>query len=343
VRANFLCSPGLVVAYALAGTVDIDLTKDSIGIDESGEQVYLRDIWPKQHEIDKIINDTVKPEIFIDKYLDIFEGEEQWTKLDVKRSSFFSWEDSSTYIRRPNFFEMKNVSYNITNAFTLLVLGDRITTDHISPAGIIGVDSDSGRYLEEKGVDPIQFNTYGSRRGNHEVMIRGTFANIRIRNKMLDNVEGGYTIHIPSNTQTTIYDAAMKYQSNNQSTIIIAGKHYGMGSSRDWAAKGTYLLGVKAVIAESFERIHRNNLIGMGVLPLEFIDGENSDSLDLTGFEIYDILNENSIEPNMEMTMIVKKNSEKIKNFKVITRLDTETDIMYYENGGILKYVLNTL
>ncbi len=343
VRANFLCSPGLVVAYALAGTVDIDLTKDSIGIDKNGKQVYLKDIWPKQHEIDEIINDVVKPEIFIDKYLDIFEGEEQWTKLGVERSSFFSWEDNSTYIRRPNFFEMKNVSYNITNAFTLLVLGDRITTDHISPAGIIGVDSDAGRYLEEKGVDPIQFNTYGSRRGNHEVMIRGTFANIRIRNKMLDNVEGGYTIHVPSNTQTTIYDAAMRYQNDNQSTIIIAGKQYGMGSSRDWAAKGTYLLGVKAVIAESFERIHRNNLIGMGVLPLEFIDGENFDNLNLTGFEMYDILNENSIEPNMEMTMVVKKNSEKIKDFKVITRLDTETEIMYYENGGILQYVLNTL
>jgi len=348
VKAAYLASPMLVVAYALAGRMDIDLTKEPIGYDPNGNPVYLKDIWPSQKEIKEAIEKSINPKMFKEKYADVFKGEEKWENLPVPEGELYSWDPKSTYIQEPPFF--KDISpeppelSDIKGAHVLALLGDRITTDHISPAGSIPKDSPAGRYLIEHGVDPIDFNTYGARRGNHEVMIRGTFANIRLKNLLLPGVEGGWTIHIPTGEKMTIYDAAMRYMKEGIPLIVIAGKQYGAGSSRDWAAKGTYLLGVKAVIAESFERIHRSNLIGMGVLPLQFKEGQSWKSLGLTGFETYDIEGiSEGLKPKKELTVTARKKNGDVIRFNVIARLDTEIEIEYYRHGGIMQYVLRKM
>ncbi|MGB9729921.1 MAG: aconitate hydratase AcnA [Thermoprotei archaeon] len=348
VRAAYLASPMLVVAYALAGRINIDFAKEPIGYDPNGNPVYLKDIWPSQKEIREMIEKSITPEMFKEKYADVFKGEEKWENLPVPEGELYSWDANSTYIQEPPFFKDMSLEppelKDIKGAYVLALLGDRITTDHISPAGSISKDSPAGRYLMERGVNPIDFNTYGARRGNHEVMIRGTFANVRLKNLLVPGVEGGWTIHIPSGERMTIYDAAMRYMKENIPLIILAGKQYGAGSSRDWAAKGTYLLGVKAVIAESFERIHRSNLIGMGVLPLQFKDGQSWKSLGLTGFETYNIEGiSDGLVPRKELTVIAKKSNGEIVKFNVITRLDTEIEIEYYKHGGIMQYVLRKI
>ncbi|NLE49707.1 MAG: aconitate hydratase AcnA [Sandaracinaceae bacterium] len=344
-RGNYLASPPLVVAYAIAGTMKIDLTKDPIGIGKDGKEVYLRDIWPSQEELNRAINDFVKREQFKERYAVVLEGPEQWRNVVVPSGSTFEWQEDSTYIRRAPFFdgvkagETEKLS-DITGARVLAKLGDSVTTDHISPAGSIAADSPAAKYLREKGVSPLDFNSYGSRRGNHEVMVRGTFANIRLRNELVPGVEGGVTRHIPSNEQMSIYDASVRYQAEGTPLIIVAGKEYGTGSSRDWAAKGTLLLGVKAVIVESFERIHRSNLIGMGILPLQFVDGQTRDSLDLTGEESYSIL---GISEGLEPRKLLTVKTDTGKEFKVLARLDNSQEVEYIENGGILRYVLRQL
>lgn len=348
VRAAYLASPMLVVAYALAGKISIDFTKEPIGYDPNNNPVYLKDIWPSQKEIRETIEKSISPEMFKEKYADVFKGEERWENLPVPEGDLYSWDATSTYIQEPPFFKDMPLEppelKDIKGAYVLALLGDRITTDHISPAGSISKDSPAGRYLIEKGVNPIDFNTYGARRGNHEVMIRGTFANIRLKNLLVPDTEGGWTIHVPSGTKMTIYDAAMRYMRENKPLIILAGKQYGAGSSRDWAAKGTYLLGVKAVIAESFERIHRSNLIGMGVLPLQFKDGQSWKSLGLTGFETYDIEGiSEGLKPKKELTVIARKSNGETIKFNVIARLDTEIEIEYYKHGGIMQYVLRKI
>ncbi|MEM3833306.1 MAG: aconitate hydratase AcnA [Thermoprotei archaeon] len=348
VRAAYLASPMLVVAYALAGRISIDFTKEPIGYDPNGNPVYLKDIWPSQKEIRETIERSVRPEMFKEKYADLFKGEERWENLPVPEGDLYSWDANSTYIQEPPFFKDMPLEppklKDIKGARVLALLGDRITTDHISPAGSISKDGPAGRYLIERGVNPMDFNTYGARRGNHEVMIRGTFANIRLKNLLVPGVEGGWTIHIPSGERMTIYDTAMRYARENTPLIILAGKQYGAGSSRDWAAKGTYLLGVKAVIAESFERIHRSNLIGMGVLPLQFKDGQSWKSLGLTGFEVYDIEGiSEGLVPRKELTVTAKRNDGKIVRFNVIARLDTEIEVEYYKHGGIMQYVLRKI
>lgn len=348
VKAAYLASPMLVVAYAIAGRIDIDFAKEPIGYDPNGNPVYLKDIWPSQKEIKEAIEKSINPKMFKEKYADVFKGEEKWESLPVPEGELYSWDPKSTYIQEPPFF--KDISpeppelTDIKGARVLALLGDRITTDHISPAGSIPKDSPAGRYLIEHGVDPIDFNTYGARRGNHEVMIRGTFANIRLKNFLLPGVEGGWTIHIPTGEKMTIYDAAMRYMKEGTPLIVIAGKQYGAGSSRDWAAKGTYLLGVKAVIAESFERIHRSNLIGMGVLPLQFKEGQSWKSLGLTGFETYDIEGiAEGLKPKKELTVTARKSNGDIIRFNVIARLDTEIEVEYYRHGGIMQYVLRKM
>ncbi len=348
VKANYLASPILVVAFALAGRVDIDLDKEPLGHDPNGKPVYLRDIWPSQQEIQETIRQTLDPEMFKKEYASVFEGDERWQGLPAPSGKLYEWDPNSTYIQEPPFFQDMPLEpeppRDIKGARVLLKLGDSVTTDHISPAGAIPVDSPAGRYLIEHGVEPKDFNSFGSRRGNHEVMMRGTFANIRIKNLMLDGVEGGYTVKLPEGEQMFVFDAAMKYKEEGTPLIVIGGKEYGTGSSRDWAAKGPALLGVKAVIAESFERIHRSNLVGMGVLPLEFTDGQNADSLGLTGYETYDILGlEEGLEPHKILTVRATKDSGETIEFKALARLDSEVDVDYYVNGGILQTVLRKL
>src|SRR5690606_1152485 len=294
VRANFLASPPLVVAYALAGRIDIDLYNEPIGTDAEGRSVFLRDIWPTQHEVQAAIRGSVRSELFREEYADVFKGDERWRSLPVPEGDLFAWDPDSTYVKQPPYFvdmarEAPEVVPDIVGARVLALLGDSITTDHISPAGSIKKESPAGRYLVERGVEVRDFNSYGSRRGNHEVMMRGTFANVRLRNRLVPGVEGGYTVKLPGSEVVSIYDAPMSYQAEGVQTVVIAGKEYGSGSYRDWAAKGPRLLGLRAVIAESFERIHRSNLVGMGILPLQFREGENADSLGLTGRETYDI------------------------------------------------------
>jgi len=347
VRANYLASPLLVVAYALAGTVDIDLMNEPLGVGRDGKPVYLRDIWPSQEEVQQTIAAALKPESFVQEYAKVFAGDEQWQNLPAPAGDLFEWDENSTYIQEPPFFvdmaPEPGEFQDIRGARVLGMFGDSITTDHISPAGAIPKNSPAGRYLQEKGVDPLDFNTYGSRRGNHEVMMRGTFGNIRLKNELVPGVEGGFTRHLPSGEQCFIYDAAMRYKSEGVPLIVIAGKEYGTGSSRDWAAKGTYLLGVKAVIAESYERIHRSNLVGMGVLPLQFKPGESRKSLGLTGEEVYDIEGlSGGIEPGQEVTVRARNGSEE-KRFRVIVRLDSPVEVNYYKNGGILQTVLRRL
>jgi aconitate hydratase len=349
VKMNYLASPPLVVAYAIAGTMNIDLNNDPIGLDQDGKKIYLKDIWPSTKEIQDCINQAIDSEMFVKRYADVFKGDDRWQKLPTPTGKTFTWSNSSTYVRKPPYFENMPKSpqkvTDISNARALAWLGDSVTTDHISPAGSIKLDSPAGKYLIEHGIDKKDFNSYGSRRGNHEVMIRGTFANIRLKNKLLKDVEGGFTFNYLKNKQDTIYDASVEYINNKIPLIILAGKEYGSGSSRDWAAKGTALLGVKAVIAESYERIHRSNLVGMGVLPLQFVDGQNVESLGLDGSESFSIsgiekLNENLIPQTLEVTA-QGKNGDKI--FQVKLRIDTPGEADYYRNGGILPFVLRQL
>lgn len=344
VKMNFLMSPMLVVAYALVGRVDIDLLNDSLGHDPNGEPVYLKDIWPSQEEINKTIHDCMRVEDFKNVYDVIFEGEEDWQKLEAPTGTEYRWEDTSTYIKEAPFFidlsEDPDDFSDIRDARVLLFLGDSITTDHISPAGAFGETSAAGKYLISKGVDPKDFNSYGSRRGNHEVMMRGTFANVRIKNKLTDRV-GGYSVHLPSGETASVFETARKYVETKTPLIVIAGKEYGSGSSRDWAAKGTSLLGIKAVIAESFERIHRSNLVQMGVLPLEFLPGQNAVKHSLTGKESFTLtgISQGLIPGKIIKVNALRENGEKIE-FEVKARLDSEIEIAYYRNGGILQYVL---
>jgi aconitate hydratase len=343
-RANYLASPPLVVAYAIAGRMDIDLYNEPIGEDSNGRSVFLKDIWPTQNEIHSVVQQAVQPEMYQQQYAHVFEGDDLWRALPTPSGDLFAWEDDSTYVQNPPYFEgmtaQPTAVEDIRGARILAILGDSITTDHISPAGSIKANSPAGKYLQEHGVAPKDFNSYGSRRGNHEVMMRGTFANIRLRNKITPDVEGGFTKHWPDGEVMSIYDASMKYQSEGIGTVILAGKEYGTGSSRDWAAKGPRLLGVRAVIAESFERIHRSNLIGMGVLPLQFKAGENAETLGLKGTEIIEIADVGSAlaRPGAPVTV-----SADGRTFTVTSRIDTPQEAEYYRHGGILQYVLRQL
>jgi aconitate hydratase len=348
VRANYLASPPLVVAYALAGRMDVDLNTEPLGHDNKGKPVFLRDVWPSQQEISKAISSSVRAEMFRKAYEESLQGDERWKAVQAPAGEIFQWDENSTYVKRPPYFEnmprQAPPLKDIRAARVLAVLGDSVTTDHISPAGSIQPDSPAGKYLIAHGVTPKDFNSYGARRGNHEVMMRGTFANIRLRNQMAPGTEGGWTVHLPDKSQTTIYDAAMQYQREGIPLLIIAGKEYGSGSSRDWAAKGPRLLGVQAVLAESFERIHRSNLVGMGVLPLQFKDGESAESLGLTGFETFDIEGiAGGIKPGMLVNIRVRNDAGIEKNFQAVTRIDTPYEIHYYQHGGILQYVLRQL
>ena len=345
IRMNYLASPPLVVAYAIAGRMDIDVYNEAIAEDKNGKPVYLQDIWPSQQEVSEVVSNFLTTEQYVKSYQDVFHGESNWNNLDAADSNLYEWDDS-TYINNPPYFEnmtaeLSDVS-DIHGARVLAYLGDSVTTDHISPAGAIAPDSPAAKYLMEKGVSPTDFNSYGSRRGNHEVMMRGTFANIRLRNKMAPGTEGGVTLHQPSGEQMSIFDAAMRYKEENVPTIILSGKEYGSGSSRDWAAKGPSLQGVRAVIAESYERIHRSNLVGMGILPLQYHDGENAESLGLTGKEVFDITGlQNGAAKSVTVTTTAEDGSQ--KSFDVKVRIDTPQEVEYYQNGGILHYVLRQL
>jgi aconitate hydratase len=348
VRGNFLASPMLVVAYAIAGRADINLLEEPLGLDRDGKPVYLRDIWPSMSEIREVIERSLTPELFKKRYANVFEGDERWRSLEAPSGDVFVWDLNSTYIREPPFFEGFSLEFeepeDIIGARVLVLLGDRITTDHISPAGAILPGSPAGKYLMEKGVDPADFNTYGARRGNHEVMMRGTFANVRLKNLLVPGREGWWTRHLPSGEVMTVYDAAMRYKAEGTPLLVLAGKQYGAGSSRDWAAKGVYLLGVRAVIAESFERIHRSNLVGMGVLPLQFRPGEGWKTLGLDGTEVFDIIGiSEGLKPRKELTVRARKADGSTVEFKVIARLDTPIEVEYYRHGGILQYVLRKL
>ncbi len=348
VKANYLASPPLVVAYALAGTTDIDLTNEPIGKDENGQPVYLKELWPSHDEIASAIASTAKPDVFRRLYGNVRDGNEDWNAIPSDDSLIYHWDDRSTYIQNPPFFEnMQRIPsplQDITGARVLGVFGDSITTDHISPAGGIAADSPAGRYLMERGVEKKDFNQYGTRRGNDRVMVRGTFANIRLKNQMVPGVEGGVTVHYPDGKQTTIYDAAMQYKAEHVPLVIIAGKEYGTGSSRDWAAKGTLLLGVRAVLAESYERIHRSNLVGMGVLPLQFKDGQNAQTLGLKGNEVISIQGlDSQMQPKQDVTVNVQRPDGTTFTFTMTARLDTPVEVEYYANGGILPAVLRNL
>jgi aconitate hydratase len=346
VRANYLASPPLVVAYALAGDMNIDLTTEPLGTGKDGQPVYLKDIWPSNKEISDLVHKTVTREAFLSKYADVFKGDEKWQAVETTDAQTYDWPASSTYIQNPPYFQgMSKDPGTITNiegARVLLVLGDMITTDHISPAGSFKADTPAGRYLTDRQVQPREFNSYGSRRGNHEVMMRGTFANIRIKNEMLDGVEGGYTKG-PDGAQTSVYDASMAYQAAGIPLVIFGGEQYGAGSSRDWAAKGTALLGVKAVIAENFERIHRSNLVGMGVIPFEFTAGDTRKSLGLTGDETVSIRGLDTIQPLQEVPCDITYADGKTRTITIKCRIDTAPEKEYVENGGVLHYVLRNL
>jgi aconitate hydratase len=345
VRANYLASPPLVVAYALAGRVDVDLAGDPLGQDSSGKDVFLRDIWPTDQEVQAVVKKSVKREMFAKQYAEVFEGDAQWKAIKVPAGDRYQWDEKSTYIKRaPYFDDLVNPATHVkdfSGVRALAVLGDSITTDHISPAGNIAKESPAGHYLISLGVKPADFNSYGARRGNHEVMVRGTLANIRLRNLMAPGTEGGWTTHVPSQEQMFIYDASVRYQQDGVPLLIIAGKEYGSGSSRDWAAKGVLLLGVKAVIAESFERIHRSNLVGMGVLPLEFLPGQNRESLGLTGFETFSIAGVSAAVDSCGKSRV--RVTADGKTFEAAARVDTPVEAEYYRNGGILPYVLKQL
>ena len=346
VRAAFLASPPLVVAYALAGTVDLDLTTDPIGCDPNGEPVYLHDIWPTQEDVRAAVEAAVDPAMFREEYAMVFAGDERWQSLDVPDGDTYHWRDDSTYVQLPPFFADVSEAAppaDIQGARVLALLGDSVTTDHISPAGSIAKTSPAGRYLIEHDVPVHEFNSYGSRRGNHEVMIRGTFANIRLRNQLVGGKEGNWTRHLPSGEEMSVYDAAMRYIAEGTPLIVIGGKEYGTGSSRDWAAKGTLLLGVKAVLVESFERIHRSNLVGMGVLPMQFLPGENAASLGLTGEETFDVIGVDAISPRQRLQLRARKPDGDTVEFAAIARIDSPVEAEYFRNGGILQTVLRRL
>jgi aconitate hydratase len=347
VRANYLASPPLVVAYALAGRMDMDLTTEALGNDTAGKPVYLRDIWPTAEEVEKTVRAAVTKEQYRKTYREVFEGDAHWKAMPVPEGDLYQWDANSTYIKLPPYFENMPKKpaplADIHGARVLAVLGDSVTTDHISPAGSIAVDSPAGKYLLAHGVKPHEFNSYGARRGNHEVMMRGTFANIRLRNQLAPGTEGSWTLHLPDGEKMFIYDAAVKYREDGVPLVVLAGKEYGSGSSRDWAAKGTRLLGVRAVIAESFERIHRSNLVGMGVLPLEFKQGETRESLGLTGNEVFEIEGVASMAPRGDVTVRAKAPDAKEKKFAATVRVDTPEELSYYQHGGILQYVLRNL
>ena len=345
-RMNFLASPPLVVAYALAGTLDIDLTREPLGTDKDGKPVYLADIWPSDAEIQELAARSIDSQMFRQSYASVFKGDENWANINVPTGQRYTWDEKSTYVKNPPYFDGMTMQLkplaDVRAARVLAVLGDSVTTDHISPAGNISKSSPAARYLIEQGVEPKDFNSYGARRGNHEVMMRGTFANIRLRNLMVPGVEGGVTLHLPEGERSSIYDIAMRYQREGTPLVVLAGREYGTGSSRDWAAKGTMLLGVKAVIAESFERIHRSNLIGMGVAPLQFLPGENVASLGLTGREIIDIAGLSRGDAT-EVTVTATRPDGAPRKFNVRVRIDTPKEREYYRHGGILQYVLRQL
>ena len=348
VKANYLASPPLVVAYALAGSMNIDLYKDPLGKDKDGNDVFLKDIWPSNQEIEDTLRQSLNAEMFIKRYSNVSEGPEQWQKIKTEESSIYNWEDTSTYVKKPPFFD--NLSdepegfKEIKDARPLLILGDSVTTDHISPAGSIQKESPTGEYFMKHQILPKDYNSYGSRRGNHEVMMRGTFANIRIRNEMAPGTEGGFTKLYPEEKVMPVYDAVVEYKKRGTDLVVIGGKEYGTGSSRDWAAKGTKLLGVKAVLAESFERIHRSNLIGMGVLPLQFIENTNRTNLNLKGSELISIIDiEKGINPGDHVEVEIKYQSGDTKKIKMLCRIDTKNELEYYKNGGILQYVLRNM
>jgi aconitate hydratase len=347
VRANYLASPPLVVAYALAGRMDLDLTTEPLGSDPSGKPVYLKEIWPTPQEIETTVRAAVSTAQYTKQYGEVFEGDAHWKSMPIPQGDIYKWDPKSTYIKLPPYFDNMPKSpaplADIRGARVLAILGDSVTTDHISPAGSIPVDSPAGKYLIANGVKPHEFNSYGARRGNHEVMMRGTFANIRLRNQLAPGTEGGWTLYLPAGEKMSIYDAAVKYREAGVPLVVLAGKEYGSGSSRDWAAKGTRLLGVRAVIAESYERIHRSNLVGMGVLPLEFNPGENRETLGLTGNEIFEIEGVASLSPKKPITVHAKSVDGKTKTFSVTARADTPEEVSYYHHGGILQYVLRQM
>jgi aconitate hydratase len=350
VRANYLMSPPLVVAFALAGRIDVDMRKDALAQGKDGKPVYLADIWPSQREIDEAVQKSITSDMFRKTYGEVFHGDQHWRSLPVPKGETYAWEKDSTYIRKAPYFDEMGLTpspiEDIRDAQVLAILGDSVTTDHISPAGSIKKDSPAGKYLIEHGVKPADFNSYGSRRGNHEVMVRGTFANVRLRNKLVPNLEGGFTRHFPDGQEMSIFDASMKYQAERVPLLIIAGKEYGSGSSRDWAAKGPRLLGVQAVIAESYERIHRSNLVGMGILPLQFVPGENAESLSLTGEEVFEITGIGELlrdfAAGRRVTVKATANG-KTREFQALVRIDTPQEAQYYSNGGILPFVLRQL
>ena len=345
-RMNYLASPPLVVAYALAGSMDVNLFEEPLGTGTGGEPVYLRDIWPSGAEVSELVGSSIQSDMFRKSYAEVFAGDERWNSLEIPTGDTFAWDEASTYVRRPPYFDgmpsQPGPVTDIHGARVLAKLGDSVTTDHISPAGVIKRDSPAGRYLVEKGVEPKDFNSYGARRGNHEVMIRGTFANIRLRNQLAPGTEGGVTVHLPSGEQTTIYEAAMRYQAEGVPLVVLAGKEYGSGSSRDWAAKGPRLLGVRAVLAESYERIHRSNLVGMGVLPLQYPEGESAASLGLTGNETFDVEGlEGAGSDGFPREVAVTVDGD--RRFTALVRIDTPNEVQYYRHGGILQYVLRQL
>jgi len=347
IRANYLMSPPLVVAYSLVGTMRHDLVNESLGKDKEGNDVFLKDIWPSSEEINQTLHNDLNAEMFKSRYANVFDGDKHWGAVEATSSELYEWDKESTYIRRPTFFDNINEGikdvFEVKKARILALLGDSVTTDHISPAGYIPKDGPAGVYLTEHGIKPYDFNSFGSRRGNHEVMVRGTFANIRIRNELVPGVEGGYTLHIPSGEQMSIYDAAMKYLEEDTPLVVIAGKEYGTGSSRDWAAKGTLLQGVKAVVCESFERIHRSNLIGMGVMPLEFPPGVTRKTLNLTGREIISLEMTGSLTAGFKMTMFIEREDGTTDSVELTSRVDTAGEMEYFKNGGILQYVLRRI
>ena len=348
IKANYLASPPLVVAYAIAGHMEFDLYKDSLGKSKDGKDIFLKDIWPSNQEIEDTLKQSLNAEMFIQRYSNVSDGPDQWQQIKTEKSSIYKWDEGSTYVKKPPFFEglpdEPEGFKEIKDARPLLILGDMITTDHISPAGSIQKDSPTGEYFMEHQILPKDYNSYGSRRGNHEVMMRGTFANIRIRNEMAPGTEGGFTKLYPEEKVMPVYDAVVEYKKRGTDLVVIGGKEYGTGSSRDWAAKGTKLLGVKAVIAESFERIHRSNLIGMGILPLQFKDGENRKSLNLIGSELISVVDiEKGINPSDEVIIEIKYISGEIKKVNTLSRIDTKNELEYYKNGGILQYVLRNM
>ena len=348
IKANYLASPPLVVAYALAGRMDFDLYKEPLGKDKNGKEIFMKDIWPSNKEIEEVLKDSLSADMFIKRYSNVSEGPKQWQEIKTEKSSIYDWEENSTYVKKPPFFENlpdKPEGFKeIKDARPLLILGDMVTTDHISPAGNIQKESPTGEYFMKHQILPKDYNSYGSRRGNHEVMMRGTFANIRIKNEMAPGTEGGFTKLYPEEKIMPIYDAVVEYKKRKTDLVVIGGKEYGTGSSRDWAAKGTKLLGIKAVIAESFERIHRSNLIGMGILPLQFINNINRKSLNLKGSELISVIDlEKGLNPSNKIKIEIKYLSGEIKRIETLCRIDTQNELEYYKNGGILQYVLRNM